>query len=54
MFDSGVARFQSQLTLLSLLANEFDVTRSVLPGQVSLASANQIYVLHEAMNSCKI
>ena len=35
-----------------LLMNEFDV-RSVLHGQVSLAAVNQIYVFHEAMNSCK-
>ena len=39
-------------TPLSLLANEFDV-RSVLHGQVSLAAVNQVYVIHEAMNSCK-
>ena len=37
---------------VSLLANEFDV-RSVLHGQVSSAAINQMYVLHEAMNSCK-
>ena len=39
-------------TPVSLLANEFDV-QSVLQGQVSLAAVNQIYVFHEAMNSCK-
>ena len=38
--------------LVSLLANEFDV-RSVMPGLVSLADDNQIYVFHEAMNGCK-
>ena len=37
---------------MSLLANELDV-RSVLHGQVSLAAANQIRVIHEAMNGCK-
>ena len=37
---------------LSLLVNEFDV-RSVLHGQVSLTAVNQIYVIHDAMNSCK-
>ena len=40
-------------TPVSLLANEFDV-RSVLHGQVSLATVNQICVIHEAMNGCKI
>ena len=44
MCDSGVARCQSQL------ANEFHV-RSELHGQVSLAAVNQIFVIHEAMNS---
>ena len=39
-------------TPMSLLGNEFDV-RSVLPEQVSLAAVNQIYKVHEAMNSCK-
>ena len=39
-------------TPVSLLVNEFDV-RSVLHGQVSLAAVNQIYVIHEAVNSCK-
>ena len=39
-------------TPVSFLANEFDV-RSVMHGQVSLAAANQIYVIHEAMNGCK-
>ena len=39
-------------TLLSLLANEFDV-RSVLHGQCSLAAVNQFCVVHEAMNGCK-
>ena len=37
---------------VSLLANEFDV-RSKWHGQVSLAAVNQIYVIHEALNSCK-
>ena len=37
---------------VSLLTNEFDV-RSVLNGQVSLATVNQIYVFHEAMNGCE-
>ena len=37
---------------VSLLAGEFDA-RSVLHGQVSLAAANQIYAIHEAMNGCK-
>ena len=32
--------------------DEFDV-RTVLHRQVSLAAANQIYVIHEAMNGCK-
>ena len=32
--------------------NEFDVG-SVLHGQVSLTSVNQICVIHEAMNGCK-
>ena len=40
-------------TLVSLLANDFDV-RSSLHVQVSLAATNQIYVIHEAMNGCKI
>ena len=39
-------------TPVSLLANEFDV-RSVLHGQMSLAVANQIRVIHEAMNGYK-
>ena len=39
-------------TPVSLLANEFDVL-SLLQGQVSLAPVSQIYVFHEAMNSCK-
>ena len=39
-------------TPVSLLANEFHV-RSVLQGKLSLATDNQIYVIHEAMNSCK-
>ena len=39
-------------TPVSLLANEFNV-RSVLHGQVSLASVNQICVINEAMNDCK-
>ena len=37
---------------VSLLANEFDV-RSVLHGRVSLATVNQMCVLHAAMNGCK-
>ena len=39
---------------VSLVENELDV-RSVLHcyRQVSLAAVNQIYVIHEAMNSCK-
>ena len=40
-------------TPVSLLANGFDV-RSVLHVQVGLAAVNQIYVIHEAMNACKI
>ena len=40
-------------TPVSLLANEFDV-RSVLHGQVNLAAVNQMCVVHEAMNRCKI
>ena len=40
------------LTPVSLLVNEFDF-RSVLHGQVSLAAANQILVIHEARNGCK-
>ena len=39
-------------TPVLLLANEFDV-RSVLHRKVSLAAVCQIYVFHEAMNSCK-
>ena len=39
-------------TPVSLLANEFDV-RSELHGQVSLAVANHISVIHEAMNCSK-
>ena len=50
--DSGVARCHSQLTQVSLLANELDV-RSVLRGQVRLAAFNHICVIHEAMNGCK-
>ena len=42
----------SMTTPVSLLMTEFDV-RSVLQGQVSLATVNQIYVIHEAMNGCK-
>ena len=51
--DSGVARCQSITTPLSLLSNKFDL-RSVLHGQVSLAAVNQIYVIHKALNGCKI
>ena len=43
--DSGVPRCHSHL------ANEFDV-RSVLHGQLSLASVKQICVIHEAMHGC--
>ena len=39
-------------TSVSLLANELDV-RSVLHGQVGLAAANHICVIHEAMNGSK-
>ena len=39
-------------TPVSFLANEFDV-RSVMKGQVSLATVNQIYVIHEVMKGCK-
>ena len=39
-------------TPVSLLANGFDVA-SVLHEKVSLATVNQICVLHEAMNGCK-
>ena len=39
-------------TSVSLLANEFDV-RSVLHGQVSLASVNHICVIHAAIHGCK-
>ena len=39
-------------TSVSILANELDV-RSTLHGQVSLATVNHIYVIHEVMNSCK-
>ena len=42
----------SIITLVSLLGNEFDV-RSVLHGQVSLATVIQMCVIHEAMNGCK-
>ena len=43
----------SIITPVSLLANEFDVQR-ILHGQVSLSAVNQIRVIHEAMNGCKI
>ena len=39
-------------TLVPLLANELDL-RSVMRGQVSLAGANHICVIHTAMNGCK-
>ena len=39
-------------TPVSFLMTEFDV-RNVLQGQVSLATFNQAYVIHEAMNGCK-
>ena len=45
--DSGITK------PVSPLANE-DGVRSVLHGQVSLAAVNQICVIHEAMNGCKI
>ena len=38
---------------VSLLEYEFDV-RSILLGQAGLATVNQMYVVHEAMNGCKI
>ena len=45
--DSGVARCQSQ--------HHYHFWRmSVLHGQVRLAAVNQICVIHEAMNGCKI
>ena len=50
-FDLG-CWLLSITTPVSLLGNEFDF-RSVLHSQVSLASVNQICVIHEAMNSCK-
>ena len=34
-------------------SNEFKL-RSILHGQVSLAAVNQICVVHEAVNGCKI
>ena len=37
---------------VSLLANEIGV-QSILHGHVNLAAVNQIYVIHEAVNSCK-
>ena len=40
-------------TSVSLLGNKFDV-RNVLHGQVSLAAANQIYVIHEVWSVAKI
>ena len=45
-------RLGSVTTLVSLLANEFDV-RSVLHRQVSLADVNHVCVIHKAMNGCK-
>ena len=39
-------------TPIKLLAIEFDVRR-VLHGQVSLATVNQMCVIHEAMNGCE-
>ena len=42
----------SIITPVSLLMTEFDV-RSVLQGQMSLATVNKIYVIYEAMNGCK-
>ena len=40
-------------TSLLVQANEFDV-RSVFHRHVSLVAVNQICVIHEAMNGCKI
>ena len=48
----GCGSPRSITTQLSLVANLFDV-RSVLHGQVGLAAANPIRVIHEAMNGCK-
>ena len=42
----------SVTTPVSLLANELDV-RSVLQGQVNLATFSHICVIHETMNGCK-
>ena len=39
-------------TPVSPLANEFEVP-SILHGQVSLATVNRIYVVHENMQGCK-
>ena len=39
-------------TPVSLLANEFD-DHSLMQGKVSLAAANQICVIREAINGCK-
>ena len=52
MCDSGCGSL-SITTPVILLANEFDVL-SVLHGQVTLAAVNQICVIHEAVNGCKI
>ena len=43
---------QVWLAVVSLLVNKFEIL-SVLHGQMSLAAVNQIYVIHEAKNSCK-
>ena len=51
--DSDRCDSLSITTPVSLLANTFDIRR-VLHGQVSLETVNQICVIHEAMNGCKI
>ena len=43
----------SNTTPVSHLANTFDVW-SELHGQLSLAAVSQFFVVHEAMNGCKI
>ena len=40
-------------TPVSLLANEFNVL-NILHGHVRLAAVNQMCIIHEAMNGCKI
>ena len=44
---------QVWLTVNNNTSVTFGDVQSVLHGQVSLAAFNQIYVIHEAMNSCK-